>query len=219
MAAIDQPKGRISPDPVTLAGRFVRLEPLAADHLPGLCAAGLEGNVTRWFPVPVTDAAGMAAFVDSAVAWQRQGGAVPFATRWLADGRIAGSTRFANLDPANRHVEIGWTWLGRPWQRTAANTEAKLLMLTHAFEVWNCLRVEFKTDSLNLQSQQALERLGAMREGVFRKHVVCADGRLRDSVWFSIVDHEWPEIKRRLIDRLDRGATVLSPLSPLSSLS
>ena len=130
---------------------------------------------------------------------------MPFATLLRADGRLAGTTRFANIDRANRRAEIGWTLVARPYQRSAVNTEAKLLMLTHAFETWGCIRVEFKTDSLNFQSRTALTRLGATEEGIFRNHVICADGRLRHSVYFSITNDEWPAIKQRLIRRMAAG--------------
>jgi RimJ/RimL family protein N-acetyltransferase len=116
-----------------------------------------------------------------------------------------GSTRFANLDRANRHVEIGWTWLGKKWQRTAANTEAKYLMLRHAFETWGCLRVEFKTDSLNERSRAALLRIGAKEEGIFRNHLITWTGRIRHSVYYSIIDSEWPAVKAHLQNKLQRA--------------
>ena len=121
---------------------------------------------------------------------------VAFATVLRESGEIVGSTRFMNIDPTNRHVEIGSTWIVPAWQRTAVNTEAKYLMLRHAFESWKCLRVELKTDALNQQSRKAILRLGAKEEGRFRKHVITWSGRVRDSVYFSIIDTEWPEIKR-----------------------
>lgn len=185
-----------------LEGSFVRLEPLARSHLGGLAAAGLGTEVFRWFTVAPADPAGMAAFVEGAVADQAAGTALPFATVDRATGIIAGSTRFGAIDRTHRRAEIGWTWLGPRWQRTALNTEAKLLMLTQAFEAWGCIRVEFKTDIKNHQSQSALERLGARREGVFRNHYICWDGRIRDSVWYSIVDEEWPAVRDRLRARL-----------------
>lgn len=117
-------------------------------------------------------------------------------------GKVVGSTRFGNIDLKNRKLEIGWTWVSRPWQRTAVNTEAKLLMLTYAFEQLRCIRVEFKTDALNLASRKAIARLGAKEEGVLRRHMITETGRFRDSVYFSILDDEWPAIKRRLEDGL-----------------
>jgi RimJ/RimL family protein N-acetyltransferase len=109
-----------------------------------------------------------------------------------------GSTRFGNIDAPNHRVEIGWTWIGKPWQRTPVNTEAKFLMLQHAFEVWQCIRVEFKTDALNTRSRAAIARLGAKEEGIFRHHMITESGRLRDSVYFSIINDEWPEVKTLL---------------------
>lgn len=123
---------------------------------------------------------------------------MPFAIVELASGTVVGSTRYGNIDRANRRVEIGWTWIGRPWQRTAVNTESKYLLLRHAFETLGCIRVEFKTDALNERSRQALLRIGAKEEGIFRSHVVTSTGRIRDSVYFSIIDREWPAVKTRL---------------------
>jgi RimJ/RimL family protein N-acetyltransferase len=129
---------------------------------------------------------------------QERGLTVPFATFERKSGQIAGTTRFMNMDLANRKVEIGSTWVAPQWQRTAVNTEAKYLMLQHAFEVWNCLRVELKTDSMNQRSRQAILRLGAKEEGTLRKHMLTWNGRQRDSVYFSILDIEWPHVKARL---------------------
>ena len=189
--------------PVVLAGRHVRLEPLSRDHHAGLCAAGLPGSVFRWFTHPVRTPDDMAEFIDASLVAQAAGTALPFATIDRQTGKPIGSSRFGNVDRANRRVEIGWTWLGEPWQRGPWNTEAKLLMLTHAFEVLGCVRVEFKTDSLNDRSRAALARIGAIEEGTLRNHMVCADGRLRHSVYFSILDSEWPGVKARLTERLD----------------
>jgi RimJ/RimL family protein N-acetyltransferase len=191
------------PVPVLLAGRHVRLEPLTRDHHAALCAAGLPGEVFRWYTHPPATPADMARFIDDALAAQAAGTALPFATTDRKTGTVMGSSRLGNIDRANRRVEIGWTWLGEPWQRGPWNTEAKLLMLTHAFEVLGCVRVEFKTDSLNARSRAALARIGATEEGTLRNHMVCADGRLRHSVYFSILESEWPAAKARLIERLD----------------
>ena len=133
------------------------------------------------------------------------GTALPFATLDAASGRAIGTTRFGAIDRANRHVEIGWTYLARRYHRTGANSEAKLLMLAHAFEAWGCLRVEFKTDSLNTPTRTALARLGATEEGTFRNHMVCASGRIRHSVYFSITAEEWPAVKARLAARVAAG--------------
>jgi RimJ/RimL family protein N-acetyltransferase len=189
-------------EPVTLEGRFIRLEPLSLAHHAQLCEVGLEEELWRWIPQNVRTPEDMRAYIEEALRAQAQGGALPFATLDKASGRAIGSTRFGNIDRTNRHVEIGWTWLGLAWQRTAANTEAKYLMLRHAFETWKCLRVEFKTDSLNARSRAALLRIGAKEEGVFRNHVITWTGRIRHSVYFSIIDSEWPGVKASLERKL-----------------
>ena len=143
-------------------------------------------------------------YVETALSEQAKGASLAFATRERSTGKIIGSTRFGNIDVPNKHVEIGWTWLSPEWQRTYVNTEAKLLMLTHAFEVWKCIRVEFKTDALNEKSRNAIERLGAKQEGIFRNHMITETGRFRDSVYFSIIEVEWPEIKSRLESKLNK---------------
>jgi N-acetyltransferase len=189
-------------EPVTLPGRTVRLEPLALAHVPGLCSVGLEPALWRWIPTPVTTDAEMREYVEIALDEQRRGVSVPFAIVDQPSGRAIGSTRYANIDSANRRLEIGWTWLTSAHQRTRANTEAKLLLLTHAFENLGAIRVELKTDALNVQSRTAILRLGAVEEGIFRKHKITASGRWRDSVYFSILDTEWPAIKTRLREKL-----------------
>ena len=194
-------------EPVTLEGKHVRLEPLSQTHHAQLCEVGLDEELWRWIPQTVRTPEEMRGYIEEALRAQAQGIALPFATLDKASGRAIGSTRFGNIDRVNRHVEIGWTWLGLAWQRTAANTEAKYLMLRHAFDTWKCLRVEFKTDSLNERSRAALLRIGAKEEGIFRNHVVTSTGRIRHSVYFSIIDSEWPEVKARLERRL-------SPLEP-----
>ena|SRR5688572_6596748 len=184
--------------PVTLNGRYVTLEPLSVGHLDGLWDAGLDQSIWQWSPEPVTTKERMAAYIETALSEQFRGISLPFATREIRSGKIAGSTRFGNIDVANRHVEIGWTWLAPEWQRTYMNTEAKLLMLTHAFEMWKCIRVEFKTDSLNERSRNAILRLGAKQEGIHRNHMITESGRFRDSVFFSIIDTEWSDVRARL---------------------
>jgi RimJ/RimL family protein N-acetyltransferase len=135
---------------------------------------------------------------------QAAGTALPFATVHLDSGQVVGSTRFMNIDQANRRVEIGATWIAAPWRRTAVNTEAKYLMLRHAFGTWKCLGVELKTDSMNQRSRQAILRLGAKEEGTLRKHMLTWNGRQRDSVYFSILDTEWPGVKADLERKLQR---------------
>ena len=184
--------------PVTLEGHTVRLEPLSRAHLEGLCAIGLDPSLWRLTLTRIRDRADLERYVEEALAEQAAGASVPFATVWRATGQVIGSTRFGSLAPAHRRAEIGWTWLGRAWQRTGANTEAKYLMLRHAFERWNCLRIELKTSALNQQSRAAIRRIGAVEEGTLRRHMINEDGSLRDSVFFSIIGDEWPAVKRGL---------------------
>jgi RimJ/RimL family protein N-acetyltransferase len=192
-------------EPVRLEGQDIRLEPLSLHHHAQLCEVGLDDELWRWIPQAVGTPDEMRAYIETALEGQAAGTALPFATIARATGRAIGSTRFGNIDRANRHVEIGWTWLGKKWQRTAANTEAKYLMLRHAFETWRCLRVEFKTDSLNERSRAALLRIGAKEEGIFRNHVIAWTGRIRHSVYYSIVDSEWPAVKAHLQRKLQRA--------------
>ncbi|MGB9428586.1 MAG: GNAT family protein [Gammaproteobacteria bacterium] len=192
----------MTPVPV-LAGRHVRLEPLTLEHLDGLCTVGLNESLWQWIPTPVRSREEMRRFVEAALDERQRGVSQPFATLAHNSGQVIGSTRYANIDVGNRRVEIGWTWIGVPWQRTAINTEAKYLMLRHAFEEWHCLRVELKTDALNEQSRKAILRLGAKEEGILRRHVVTDTGRVRDTVYYSILDHEWPSAKATLQAKLD----------------
>jgi RimJ/RimL family protein N-acetyltransferase len=140
----------------------------------------------------------MAKYVESALGWQRDGHSLPFATLERASSRVVGTTRFGNYDAEHRRIEIGWTLVARAWQRTAINTEAKLLMLRHAFERLDLLRVELKTDALNTPSRRAIERLGAVQEGILRQHVVTWSGRVRDTVYYSVIRQEWPAVEARL---------------------
>ena len=189
-------------EPVRLEGQKIRLEPLSLAHHAQLCDVGLDEELWQWIPQVVRTPEDMRAYIETALEGQAAGNALPFATIERVTGRAIGSTRFANIDRANRHVEIGWTWLGKKWQRTAANTEAKYLMLRHAFDTWRCLRVEFKTDSLNERSRAALLRIGAKEEGIFRNHVITWSGRIRHSVYYSIIDSEWPAVKAQLQTKL-----------------
>jgi len=175
---------------------------LRADHAGVLADLSVGTDVFRWYPSPVPDLDGMKAWIDTALAEQAAGRALPFVIVDAATGALAGSTRFGAVDRPNRRAEIGWTWLAPRFQRTGLNTETKLLMLAHAFEVWGCTRVEFKTDANNAKSRAALARIGAVEEGIFRNHMVRADGTLRDSVYFSIIDRDWPACKARLVARL-----------------
>ena len=188
--------------PVTLEGEFVLLEPLRVDHIPALCEAGIELSLWQLTTVNITDEESMTAYVQAALEDQRKGVALPFVTREKKSDTIIGSTRFGNIETANRKAEIGWTWINPHWQRTFVNTEAKLLMLTHAFEVWKCIRVELKTDVLNEKSRNAILRIGAKQEGILRHHMITDNGRFRDSVIFSIIDTEWDSVKENLIAKL-----------------
>jgi len=192
--------------PVTLEGSDVRLEPIRLEHVPLLWEAARDvvEETFRWWPIPMRSPDDLRRFVELILSEQERGLSIPFATIERKSGFAVGSTRFLNIDVRNRRVEIGSTWVLPAWQRTAVNTEAKYLMLRHAFEHWRCLRVEFKTDALNQQSRVAILRLGAKEEGTFRKHVITWNGRVRDSVYFSILDTEWPEIKLRLEQRFRR---------------
>jgi len=190
--------------PVVLDGAHVRLEPLSLDHLSALCEVGLDPDLWRWTTQIVRSPQEMDAYVRGALAEQAAGRALPFAIRHKGAGCVVGSTRFAAAEPAHRRVEIGWTWVAAPWQRTVVNTEAKYLMLRHAFETWGCVRVEFKTDVLNVRSRQALLRIGAKEEGILRAHLITATGRVRDSVYFSIIAEEWPAVRAHLEEMLRR---------------
>jgi RimJ/RimL family protein N-acetyltransferase len=189
-------------EPCTLEGKLVRLEPLAPSHAEALWAVARDPELWRFTTVTVTTPDDMRRYVEAALDAQRDGTALPFATIWRASGQVIGSTRFGNAAPEHRRVEIGWTWLGRPWQRGGANAEAKYLMLRHAFEVWGLIRVELKTSALNQQSRGAMRKLGAVEEGVLRRHMINQDGTPRDSVFYSILDSEWPTVKARLEERL-----------------
>ncbi len=188
--------------PVTLEGNGLRIEPLAQEHAQGLFNRGQH--------TPDWDYMARACFVDMADTRQwidealRASDQVPFAIVETAKGKVVGSTRYMNIRTDHKTLEIGWTWLGQEWQRTQVNTDVKLLLLSHAFERLGCLRVEFKTDERNLRSQRALERIGATREGVLRKHMIVQKDFPRNSVYFSVIDSEWPEVKERLVQLRDR---------------
>jgi N-acetyltransferase len=192
-------------EPVVLEGRHVRLEPLTRDHVARLCEIGLDQELWRWIPTPVRTQEEMAEYVATALKEQESGMALPFALIERATGRAIGSTRYGNIERTHHRVEIGWTWVARAWQRTAVNTETKYLLLHHAFETLGCMRVELKTDSLNAKSRAAILRIGAKEEGIFRNHMITSSGRIRHTVYFSILDSEWPEVKARLGERLRKG--------------
>ena len=187
---------------VTLRGDTVTLRPMSLADLDELTEVGLEPSIWDLTPSRITDRDGMQRYVEEALKDKESGTALPFVTTLTESDKIIGSTRFGNIDVANRRAEIGWTWVVPARQRTNVNTEAKLLMLTHAFETWKCLRVEFKTDSTNIKSRNAILRLGAVEEGIFRQHMITETGRLRDSVYFSILDSEWNSVRDRLEEKL-----------------
>ena len=184
--------------PVILQGSAVRLEPLTLRHLDALADVGLDPSLWVLAQHVIRTREAMDAYVEEALAEQRGGTALPFATVEQASGRVVGSTRFANASHEHRRVEIGWTWIAPAWQRSAVNTEAKYLMLRHAFERMDARRVELKTSTLNERSRLAMRRLGATEEGVLRQHMIRPDGTNRDSVYFSVLDGEWPAVKARL---------------------
>jgi RimJ/RimL family protein N-acetyltransferase len=190
--------------PFSLEGTHVRLEPLRAEHAPLLWAIVKEhlDDMFRWIPYRLQSLQDFEVFNRQVLDEQKRGLSIPFATFERNSNRVVGTTRYMNMDLANRKVEIGSTWIAPPWQRTAINTEAKYLMLHHAFEIWKCLRVELKTDSMNQRSRQAILRLGATEEGTLRKHMLTWNGRQRDSVYFSILDTEWPGVKAELERKL-----------------
>lgn len=188
--------------PVTLEGRHVRLEPLSQAHHADLTAVGLEEELWRWIPTPVRTPEEMSAYIATALDEQARGVSLPFALIEKASGRAIGSTRYGNIDRTHHRVEIGWTWVAPAWQRTAVNTEAKYLLLRHAFETLGCIRVELKTDSLNERSRAAILRLGAREEGTLRNHMITVSGRIRHTVYFSILDLEWPAVRSSLQSRM-----------------
>ncbi len=191
-----------------LDGTHVRLDPLSMAHYGQLCQVGLDEELVRLTHAYVPTPEGLRAYIEKALAAQAQGTALVFAVIAKAVGRAIGSSRYAAIDRANRRLEIGWTWYGRDFQRTAVNTETKYLMLRHAVEVLGCVRVEFKTDVLNERSRKALLRIGAKEEGIFRHHMIMPDGGIRDSVYFSIIKPEWPDVKTRLESLLTRSDPV-----------
>jgi RimJ/RimL family protein N-acetyltransferase len=186
--------------PVTLQGRHVRLEPLSLAHLDPLAEVGLDAELWRWTLAQIGSKDDLRRYIEAALALQQAGSALPFAI--LSGDRAVGSTRYGSIDRVNRRLEIGWTWVAKDWQRTSVNTEAKYLLLGHAFETLWCVRVEFKTDVLNEPSRRALLRIGATEEGTLRRHLLTEAGRWRDSVYYSILDSEWPAVKQRLEEKL-----------------
>lgn len=184
---------------VTLQGKFIRLEPLSEDHIPGLTEIGAGRDFWNFMLYgDINTESDMRKWVLDILERSKKGTDLPFVAVHLETGRVAGATRYLNIMPNDRGLEIGGTWYGLDFQRTAVNTECKYLLLKHAFEDLKCIRVQLKTDSLNERSQKAIERIGAKKEGVLRNHMILPDGRMRHSVFYSIIDTEWADVKRRL---------------------
>jgi len=189
--------------PVTLQGKHVRLEPMTAEHVPGLAEIGIGQSFWDFMLYGNINTEGdMHNWVLDILSRAEKGTDLPFAVIHLASGCMAGATRYLNIMPKDRGLEIGGTWYGQEFQRTPVNTECKYLLLQHAFETLGCIRVQLKTDSRNERSQKAIERIGAKKEGVLRNHMILPDGRYRHSVFYSILDTEWPEVKQRLENML-----------------
>jgi len=201
----------VNVEPVTLEGDSVRLEPAGLHHVDGLWHAGRFPEVWDMRPYPVYSREDMEAQIGAALAAGAAGTLFMFATIEIASGRPIGTTSFLNLDVPNRHLEIGATWVTPAWQRSPANTEAKYLQLRHCFETLGCVRVEFKTDARNTKSRAALARLGAVEEGTLRRHTILPDGFVRDSVYFSVVDHDWPDVRAALEARMASYPPFVAP--------
>lgn len=185
--------------PISLIGRVVRLEPLSDRHHPDLCEVGFDSSIWQYMLYGTIDTPDrMMEFIQDLLKRARQGADMPFAVISAQTGKAIGCTRYMDIQPHNRGLEIGGTWYGKVYQRTRVNTECKYLLLEHAFDRLGCIRVQFKTDLRNMQSQKALERIGAVREGVLRDHMIRPDGTVRSSVYYSILMNEWPGIRERL---------------------
>jgi RimJ/RimL family protein N-acetyltransferase len=191
--------------PITLSGRTVLLEPLSLRHVPELTVAGQDEGIWRFMLYgPIQTETQMRGWVEDLLERQQRGTDLPFAVIYMETGRAIGATRFMDYHPRDRGIEIGGTWYAAAYRRTAANTECKYLLLHHAFESLGCIRVQLKTDLRNERSQRAIERLGGVKEGVLRNHMILPDSTVRDSVYYSILDSEWPDVKMRLEQLLRR---------------
>lgn len=184
--------------PIELRGGRALLQPMTLSHIDALWEAGTNEDIWRHFPTPVRSRDAMAQWVRDALHEQQEGISLPFTIVDQDTNRVVGSTRFADISRPHRAAEIGWTWLSPTVWRTRLNTECKYLLLSHGFETLDLIRVFLKTDSRNLQSQRAIERIGGVKEGVLRRHRILADGYIRDSVYYSIIAEEWPSVKHRL---------------------
>lgn len=191
--------------PVMLTGRIIQLEPLSEDHVRDLVAVGRDEKIWRYMlygNIQTHDQ--MLAWVQDMLRFQAAGTDLPFAVIILKNAKAIGATRYLNIEPHHRQLEIGGTWYGLDYQGTGVNSEAKYLLLKHAFEALGCIRVQLKTDARNLRSQRAIERLGAVKEGVLRQHMITPEGVFRDSVYYSILDGEWPAVRKNLENQLER---------------
>jgi RimJ/RimL family protein N-acetyltransferase len=194
----------ITLQPVTLEGRGIRLEPLATSHHDALEAAAADGKLWELWFTSVPEPGGMKAYIENALKGQQDGHMLPWAVRELATNTIIGTTRYHDIVAAIDRVEIGWTWYAASRQRTGVNTTCKLLLLQHAFDTLHCKVVGLRTDNFNFRSQKAIEGIGAKRDGILRHHAARKDGTVRDSVMFSILASEWPDVRRHLELRLAR---------------
>lgn len=189
-------------EPITLGGQFIRLIPLEIEHAETLYNIGSNKEIWRWTTTNIENFGDMQKYVETAIKEREKGISLPFVIIGKDSKEIVGSSRFGFISTENRSAEIGWTWINPKWQRTYVNTEAKLLMLTHAFETWKCIRIEIITDVNNERSRNAILRLGAKQEGILRNHLIIDTGRIRDSIIFSIIDSEWQEVKEKLVKKL-----------------
>ncbi len=190
--------------PVTLEGHGVRLEPLSLDHQPGLEAAAADGELWRLFFTSVPAPGETRAYIEEALRGQEEGHMLPWAVRDVVSGALVGTTRYHDVVAAADRVEIGWTWYAASRQRTHVNTACKLMLMEHAFETVGCGVVGLRTDNLNFRSQRAIEALGAKKDGAIRHHALRRDGSVRDSVMYSVLATEWPDVRKHLETRLWR---------------
>jgi len=190
------------PLPVTLEGDLIRLEPLLLDHVPDLCQVGLTPSIWEWNTRRMTTPDDMRRYVEEAISERDRGESIPFAIVLRNSQKAIGSTRYGAISREHRRLEIGWTWIGTAWQRTGVNSECKLLLMTHAFDRLGCRRLELKTDALNAASRKAILRIGAKEEGTLRSHMIAYDGRVRDTVYYSILADEWPTVRDALQARM-----------------
>ena len=192
--------------PVRLTGSIVRLEPLSEAHVPELAVVGQDESIWQFLPYGnINTEAKMSEHVKMLLARAAQGTDLPFAVVLLESNKPLGCSRYLEIREEHRALEIGGTWYGRAYQRSGVNTECKYLLIKHAFETLSCIRVQFKTDARNLRSQKSLERIGAVKEGTLRKQMISADGHVRDSIYYSIIESEWPSVKAFLEEKLERS--------------